>query len=195
MHITIYFILGHNIGWQSTFDILVLVTAVECTCQCLAWPERNCMTKLKGVNICRPYKLPGWISSYQSQSKVVMNRFWSLLICLVLLSVICDAKKPKPIKPIRPPKPFPNKPPKPVPTKPPKPIPTKPPKPTPTEIISANAKFDEIASASLPGCLVCLKLYAQECIIQCFQTPEKPEECLDCIITHAVQCLDACGKC
>ena len=129
-----------------------------------------------------------------------MKAYLNLLISLVFLAVVLDAKRPKPVKPGKPGKPI--KPIKPVPIKPPKPAtplpPTlatmMPPEPVSPEGLSANAMFDEMAFATLPGCLVCLNLFSRDCILPCYNTPENPPECLLCRIEKAVSCIGACGS-
>merc|ERR1712123_264653 len=125
------------------------------------------------------------------KSVLTMKGYLSLLLCLALLSVVMAAKKPKPSKPGKPSKP--SKPGKPEATKPPMPVTVLPTKPPGPEVVSANEKFDEMAFAALPGCLVCLKHMSLECLLPCYDTPENPPQCLLCLMEKAPSCIGTCG--
>ena len=130
--------------------------------------------------------------SQSKKSVLTMKGYLSLLLCLALLSVVLAGKKPKPSKPGKPAKP--SKPGKPEATKPPVPVTALPTKPPGPEVVSANEKFDEMAFATLPGCLVCLKHLSLECLLPCYATPENPPQCLLCLVEKAPSCIGTCGE-
>merc|ERR1712002_803122 len=130
-------------------------------------------------------------------SVIIMRGVVGILLCLALLSMTVEAKKPSKGKPNKPKPIKPVKPSKPATVKPPKPATVMPPKPEESEeFVSANEKFDDNAHKSLPGCLNCLKHATMyECIEPCFSPKEEPTpaKCLICVMEKAPMCVAPCG--